>query len=93
MILVINKIDCTPSVSMEQFYMDNSTFKMYVQTCAVTGKGIQELEKAVLYVRGLEPLPAGGRRWTINQVQAYDHLCYFFFSVHALQLFVCYKLL
>lgn len=69
MILVINKIDCAPSGPTEQFYVDDTTFKMHIQTCAVTGKGIQELEKAVLDVRGLEPVPSGGRRWTINQRQ------------------------
>ncbi|ONK73996.1 tRNA modification GTPase MnmE [Asparagus officinalis] len=68
MILVINKIDCAPSASVE-FCMDNSTFRAHVKTCAVTGKGIRELEKAVLEVRGLEPVSAGGRRWTINQRQ------------------------
>lgn len=85
MILVINKIDCAPSLSMEQLYIDNSIFRMHVQTCAVTGTGIKELEKAVLEVRGLEPVPVGGRRWTINQVEMHDDLCYLFlFFIHAL---------
>ncbi|XP_020571632.1 uncharacterized protein LOC110018607 [Phalaenopsis equestris] len=66
MILVINKIDCAPSISMERV---DEMFKKKVETSAITGKGILELEKAVLEVRGLEPISLGGRRWTINQRQ------------------------
>lgn len=69
MILVINKIDCASSISMEHFAPSNDIFKKKVQTSAVNGKGILELEKAVLEVRDLEPISLGSRRWTVNQRQ------------------------
>lgn len=68
MVLVINKVDCAPFVSGEQFEKFSGLFIKHVETCAVTGKGISELESAVVEVRGLEPVPSGGRRWTVNQV-------------------------
>jgi tRNA modification GTPase len=68
MVLVINKVDCTPFVAGEQFEKFSGIFRKHVHTCAVTGKGISELERAVIEVRGLEPIPSGGRRWTVNQV-------------------------
>lgn len=69
MVLVINKVDCTPFVAGEQFEKFSGIFRKHVHTCAVTGKGISELERAVIEVRGLEPIPSGGRRWTVNQRQ------------------------
>ncbi|KAL6900796.1 hypothetical protein ACP4OV_005472 [Aristida adscensionis] len=69
MILVINKIDCTPFISGEQFEKFSGVFRKIVQTCAVTGRGLSELENAVIEVRGLEPAHSGGRRWTVNQRQ------------------------
>lgn len=69
MILVINKIDCAPYISCQTFETVGGTFRKHVQTCAVTGEGIPELERAVLDVRGLDPLPTGGRKWTVNQRQ------------------------
>ncbi|KAG1342401.1 tRNA modification GTPase MnmE [Cocos nucifera] len=69
MILVINKIDCAPYFSVQTFEAVGNSFMKHVQTCAVTGKGIPELERAVLDVRGLNPVPAGGHRWTVNQRQ------------------------
>ncbi|KAI0499163.1 hypothetical protein KFK09_020065 [Dendrobium nobile] len=69
MILVINKVDCVPSISVQPFEFGDEIFKKKVQTSAVTGKGILELEKAVLEVRGLEAIAMGGRRWTVNQRQ------------------------
>jgi tRNA modification GTPase len=68
MVLVINKVDCAPFVSGEQFERYRDLFRKHVQTCAVTGKGISELETAVIEVRGIEHVPSGGRRWTVNQV-------------------------
>ncbi|KAK8451094.1 hypothetical protein SEVIR_6G146200v4 [Setaria viridis] len=69
MVLVINKVDCAPFVSGEQFERYRGLFRKHVQTCAVTGKGISELESAVVEVRGIEHVPSGGRRWTVNQRQ------------------------
>ncbi|KAG2578603.1 tRNA modification GTPase MnmE-like [Panicum virgatum] len=69
MVLVINKIDCAPFVCGEQFEKFSGIFTKQVQTCAVTGKGISELEGAVIQVRGIEHVPSGGRRWTVNQRQ------------------------
>ncbi|XP_042390251.1 tRNA modification GTPase MnmE-like isoform X1 [Zingiber officinale] len=68
-ILVVNKIDCVPCTSMRQFEMATSSFMKLVPTCAINGKGISELERAVLEVRGLDSSPPGGFRWTVNQRQ------------------------
>ncbi|KAJ4746090.1 tRNA modification GTPase MnmE [Rhynchospora pubera] len=70
MILVINKDDCKPKdllISFEEIC--SGLFKKVVRTCALTGAGISELEKAVLEVRGLEPISSAGRKWTVNQRQ------------------------
>ncbi|CAL9061848.1 unnamed protein product [Musa banksii] len=69
MILVINKIDCAPCVSMQQFKMGTTSFVKHIQTCAVNGKGISELERAVLEVRGFDTIQLGGSRWAVNQRQ------------------------
>ncbi|KAF3339117.1 putative tRNA modification GTPase MnmE-like protein [Carex littledalei] len=62
-ILVINKVDCAPIDSIGPLEETCSGFfKKVVQTC-----GISELEKAVLEVRGLDPISSGGRKWTVNQ--------------------------
>jgi tRNA modification GTPase len=74
MILVINKIDRAPIDSVGPFEeICSRFFKKVVRTCAVTGEGIPELEKAVLDVRGLEPISSAGRKWTVNQVS--PHVC------------------
>ncbi|KAJ4760413.1 tRNA modification GTPase MnmE [Rhynchospora pubera] len=70
MILVINKDDRKPKdllISFEEIC--SGLFKKVVRTCALTGAGISELEKAVLEVRGLEPISSAGRKWTVNQRQ------------------------
>ncbi|CAO2210872.1 unnamed protein product [Urochloa humidicola] len=69
MVLVINKVDCAPFVPGEQFEQYKGLFRKHVQTCAVTGKGISELESTVIEVRGIEHVPSGGWRWTVNQRQ------------------------
>ncbi|AQK52245.1 tRNA modification GTPase trmE [Zea mays] len=69
MVLVINKVDCAPFVPGEQFKQFSGLFRKHVQTCAVTGKGISDLESAVIEVRGIEHVPSEGRRWTVNQRQ------------------------
>ncbi|CAO2191304.1 unnamed protein product, partial [Urochloa humidicola] len=66
MVLVINKVDCAPFVPGEQFEQYRGLFRKHVQTCAVTGKGISELESTVIEVRGIDQVPSGGRRWTVN---------------------------
>ncbi|RDX63601.1 mnmE, partial [Mucuna pruriens] len=70
-ILVVNKIDCKPCAETEWDIRCHShkVFSKHVFTCAVTGQGLQELERAVLQIVGLEGIPAGGRRWTVNQRQ------------------------
>ncbi|KAK7351166.1 hypothetical protein VNO77_10414 [Canavalia gladiata] len=70
-ILVVNKIDCKPGAEIEwdKGYHSHKIFCKHVFTCAVTGQGLQDLERAVLEIVGLEGIPAGGRRWTINQRQ------------------------
>lgn len=69
MVLVINKVDCAPFVPGEQFEQFSGLFRKHVQTCAVTGKGISDLESAVIEVRGIQHVPSEGRRWTVNQVK------------------------
>lgn len=68
MILVVNKIDCTPSSSTEWINKESCSFRKLVFTCAVTGQGIQDLEKAISDIVGLNQIAAGGRKWTVNQV-------------------------
>lgn len=75
MILVINKIDCAPNVSKEGLNMKENSFTKHIYTCAVTGQGISGLEAAMLDIIGLNSLPSGGRRWTVNQVPT--SYCYF----------------
>lgn len=69
-ILVVNKIDCKPCAETEwdKGFQSHKIFSKHVFTCAVTGQGLLDLERAVLQIVGLEGIPAGGRRWTVNQV-------------------------
>lgn len=67
MVLVINKVDCAPSASTEWVNSGNS-FSKHVFTCAVTGEGIPDLETVISEIVGINQIPAGGRRWTVNQV-------------------------
>ncbi|KAM4086963.1 hypothetical protein ACJW30_10G142100 [Castanea mollissima] len=68
-ILVVNKIDCAPSSQTKWVDRDGDSFSKHVFTCAVTGEGIQDLETAILEIVGLNRIPSGGRRWTVNQRQ------------------------
>lgn len=69
-ILVLNKIDCTPSGSIQLPHIIEDSFKRKVLTCAVKGMGIQDLESAFLELAGLENISSGGRQWAVNQRQA-----------------------
>ncbi|KAF9589725.1 hypothetical protein IFM89_028634 [Coptis chinensis] len=68
MILVINKIDCAPSESVETIERVVTPFNKHVLTCAVNGQGIPDLESALIEIAGLDRIPAGGRRWAVNQL-------------------------
>ncbi|KAJ4966873.1 hypothetical protein NE237_018722 [Protea cynaroides] len=68
-VLVINKIDCAPLISMEVCKVDGNLFCKHILTCAVTGLGISELESAILEIVGLDQISAGGRQWAVNQRQ------------------------
>ncbi|XVF39478.1 hypothetical protein PTKIN_Ptkin01aG0037900 [Pterospermum kingtungense] len=68
MILVINKIDCASSARPDWVDREAKSFSKHVYTCALTGQGIQDLEKTISEIVGLNQIPAGGRRWTVNQV-------------------------
>ncbi|XP_015071807.1 uncharacterized protein LOC107015892 isoform X2 [Solanum pennellii] len=69
LILVINKIDCAPSDSYEWVNTCGFSFNKHIPTCAVNGQGIQDLEAAIIEIMGLNKIPVGGRRWTVNQRQ------------------------
>ncbi|KDP32699.1 hypothetical protein JCGZ_11991 [Jatropha curcas] len=69
MVLAINKIDTASSLCMEWVDRYNNSFAKHVFTCAVTGQGIQDLEMAISEIVGLNRIPAGGRKWTVNQRQ------------------------
>ncbi|KAG8493941.1 hypothetical protein CXB51_011243 [Gossypium anomalum] len=69
MILVINKIDCASSACSDWVDREAKSFSKHVFTCAITGQGIHDLEKLILEIVGLNKIPAGGRRWTVNQRQ------------------------
>ncbi|KAK4274084.1 hypothetical protein QN277_017369 [Acacia crassicarpa] len=68
-ILVINKTDCAPGTEIGWTKVCSNFFSKHVFTCAVTGEGLQELERVVLEIVGLNSIPTGGRKWTVNQRQ------------------------
>ncbi|GJV44893.1 tRNA modification GTPase [Tanacetum coccineum] len=68
-ILAINKIDCAPSSCFEFINTIGESFNKHIYTCAITGQGIQDLETAILELVGLQKIPAGGRKWAVNQRQ------------------------
>lgn len=79
MILVINKIDCASSACSTWVDREAKSFSKHVFTCAITGQGIPDLEKSISEIVGLNQIPAGGRRWTVNQVSILNCLLGFFF--------------
>lgn len=68
---MVNKIDCDPCAETEwdKKFTSHNFFSKHVFTSAVTGQGLQDLERAVSEIVGLDAIPAGGRRWTVNQVR------------------------
>lgn len=78
MILVINKIDCASSDCPDWVDREAKSFSKHVFTCAITGQGIQDLEKTISEIVGLNQIPSGGRRWTVNQVLNF----FFFFLIY-----------
>ncbi|KAH6781224.1 tRNA modification GTPase [Perilla frutescens var. frutescens] len=66
-VLVVNKIDCASSCEWVDTL--SRSFNKHVFTCAVTGNGISDLESAIVELVGLNKIPAGGRKWTVNQRQ------------------------
>lgn len=67
---MVNKIDCMPCAETEwdKGCYSHKIFSKQVFTCAVTSQGLQDLERAVLEIIGMDGIAAGGRRWTVNQV-------------------------
>lgn len=78
-VLVVNKIDCASS-SCEWVDFLTSSFNKHVFTSAVTGQGISDLETAIVELVGLNKIPAGGRKWTVNQVshlsRSFEHFIF-----------------
>ncbi|KAF5784660.1 putative small GTP-binding protein [Helianthus annuus] len=68
-ILAINKIDQAPSAHLEFVDTIDESFDKRIYTCAITGHGISDLEAAILELVGLQNIPAGGRKWAVNQRQ------------------------
>ncbi|KAJ0512345.1 putative small GTP-binding protein [Helianthus annuus] len=68
-ILAINKIDQAPSAHLEFVDTIDESFDKRIYTCAITGHGISDLETAILELVGLQNIPAGGRKWAVNQRQ------------------------
>ncbi|XP_076884925.1 uncharacterized protein LOC143534293 [Bidens hawaiensis] len=68
-ILVINKIDRASSARLEFVNTIAESFDKHIYTCAITGQGISDLEITILELVGLQNIPAGGRKWAVNQRQ------------------------
>ncbi|KAK3001004.1 hypothetical protein RJ639_021735 [Escallonia herrerae] len=68
-VLVVNKIDCASCSCSEWVKVHVGSFNRHIFTCAVTGQGLPDLEAVILEIVGLDKIPAGGRKWTVNQRQ------------------------
>ncbi|XP_047329179.1 tRNA modification GTPase MnmE [Impatiens glandulifera] len=72
LVLVVNKIDAGPCGQSDwtvssSAHGEASPFSKTVFTCAISGQGLDELERAISGLNN--SIPSGGHKWTVNQRQ------------------------